>query len=222
MGSNYAGAKYNVDVVLCIDATYSMEPVLNMVKEHALSFYDDVIQELAAKNKIVSGFRVRLIAYRDYIADGPNAMLLTDFFALPEQTSEFEKAINSVKPLGGGDDPEDGLESIGYAIRSKWCQEGKRRHIIVVWSDDATHELGFGCQSPYYPPKMAKDFSELMTWWDEMDYNSKRLLIYAPAREYWTTISENWDNAIHFPSEAGNGLDKVTYKEILGAIANSV
>ena len=51
---------------------------------------------------------------------------------------------------------------------------------------------------------------------------SKRLLIYAPPREYWTTIAQTWDNTLLFPSEAGKGLDKQTYSEILNAICGSV
>ena len=55
-----------------------------------------------------------------------------------------------------------------------------------------------------------------------MDNNAKRLLIYAPNMPYWSTISDNWDNVLHFPSEAGNGLKGLEYREILDAIANSI
>ena len=33
---------YNVDMCFCIDATGSMGPVINTVKQNALSFYKDV------------------------------------------------------------------------------------------------------------------------------------------------------------------------------------
>ena len=34
---------YNVDMCFCIDATGSMGPVINTVKQNALSFYKDVV-----------------------------------------------------------------------------------------------------------------------------------------------------------------------------------
>ena len=40
---------YNVDMCFCIDATGSMGPVINKVKENALSFYRDVTREMERK-----------------------------------------------------------------------------------------------------------------------------------------------------------------------------
>lgn len=229
MGSNYS-SKYDVDIVMCIDATGSMGPLINMVKDNALSFYTDLTTKLAEKDKRVNELRVRVIAFRDYLADGDRAMLMSDFFKLPEQSAQFEALVKSIDPDGGGDDPEDGLEALGYAIKSKWNKgEGKKRHVIVVWTDDATHALGFGASASNYPRKMAKNFNELSEWWGVgqsangvMDRKSKRLLIYAPPKEYWTTIASTWDNALLFPSAAGQGLDDRTFAEILDAICGSV
>lgn len=229
MGNNYSG-KYNVDIVMCIDATGSMGPLIKMVKANALSFYNDFTTRLAEKDKIVNEVRVKVIAFRDYLADGEKAMLMSDFFKLPEQSAQFEALVKGIEPMGGGDDPEDGLEALAYAIKSKWnMSEGKKRHVIVVWTDDATHDLGFGKDAPNYPAKMAKDFTELSQWWGVgqsptgvMDRKSKRLLIYAPPKESWTSIASIWDNTLLFPSAAGKGLNDKTYSEILNAICGSV
>ena len=229
MGNNYGG-KYDVDIVMCIDATGSMGPLIKMVKANALSFYNDFTRRLDEKNKTVNEVRVRVIVFRDYLADGDQAMLMSGFFQLPEQVAEFEALVNGIEPMGGGDNPEDGLEALAYAIKSKWNKsEGKKRHVIVVWTDDATHDLGYGRRAPNYPAKMARDFNELSEWWGVgqspnavMDRKSKRLLIYAPPKESWTTIASTWDNALLFPSEAGQGLDDQTFSEILDAICNSI
>lgn len=231
MGNNYQ-LKYDVDVVMCIDATGSMGPFLDLVKSQALNLYDDLKRKMEslATPKYINELRIRVIVFRDYLADGTNAMLTTGFFSLPGQAAEFEALVQSIQPMGGGDDPEDGLEALAYAIKSKWNTStgNKRRQIIIVWSDDSTHELGFGKAAPNYPQKMAKDFSELTQWWGFgpgtgfMDDQSKRLLIYAPAKEWWTTVAETWNNTLMFPSESGNGLDKLTYEEILSSLAQSV
>lgn len=245
MASNYQGGNqgsyqgsyqggqsmdYTVDMVFCIDATGSMEDftgsqtkIINLVKQNALNFYTDLNEAMAAKRKTVRQLRVRIVAFRDYIADGENAMLVTDFFMLPQQAKEFEACVNSITADGGGDIPEDGLEALAYAIKSKWTTEtAKKRHVIVVWTDAGTHELGYGKRSKYYPNGMPKDLSELNDWWDDMNENAKRLIMFAPDETYWDYISLNWDNVVHYPSAAGNGLAEKSYSEILNAIANSV
>lgn len=227
--SNNSEMKYSVDICMCIDATASMGPFLDLVKKQALSFYDDLTAEMAKKDKYVDELRVRVIAFRDYKVDGVNAMLTSGFFSLPAQAKEFEEMLNGVDPIGGGDLPEDGLEALAYAIKSKWNQQAaKKRHVIVVWTDDGTHDLGFGKEAPNYPAKMPATFGELTQWWGFsqcpglMDEQAKRLIVYAPAKEYWTTIADAWNNTLLFKSQAGKGLDSLTYTEILDAIVGSI
>ena len=112
MGANDYQMNYNVDMVFCIDTTGSMYPVLNMVKQNALNFYNDVTKVMTEKAKKIHQLRVRVVAYRDYLADGNTAMRVTDFFNLPEQSAEFEQCVRSLEADGGGDEPEDGLEAL--------------------------------------------------------------------------------------------------------------
>ena len=167
MASNYS-LKYNVDISMCIDATGSMSNLLNIVKENALNFYTDLTTNMEKKSKHIDVLRVRVIVFRDYLADGENAMQVTKFYTLPEEAAAFERLVKSIEPKGGGDDPEDGLEALAYAINSEWTTSGdKRRHVIVVWSDEGTHPLGYGHSASNYPKKMPHDFDELTDWWGD-------------------------------------------------------
>jgi len=228
MASNYQ-ITYNVDMVFCIDCTGSMGNIIEMVKKNALNFYEDVTAVMEKKNKHISQLRVRVVAFRDYIADKDKAMMVTDFFKLPQEADEFEKCVRSLKAEGGGDDPEDGIEALAYAIKSKWDTEGmKKRQVIVVWTDAPTHHLGYGKDSGYYPNGMPSDIKELSSWWGGVqqtgfvDNNAKRLLLFAPDAADWNVISQNWDNVLHFPSEAGKGLVDLEYEEIINTISNSI
>lgn len=221
--------EYNVDIVMCIDATGSMSSLIDTVKAHALSFYRDVMDAMARKGKHIDTLRVRVIVFRDYLSEGADAMLATDFYTLPHGAVEFESLVRQVEAFGGGDPPEDGLEALAYAITSDWTRAGsKRRHVIIVWTDEATHDLGFGRRAPNYPARMARDFGELTEWWGDpmmpgfMDNDAKRLLLFAPEKRSWSTIANTWDNVLFFPSEAGKGLSGLEYEEILSAIANSI
>lgn len=224
---------YTVDMVFCIDATGSMEDltgkqtkIINMVKQNALNFYDDFKKVMGAKDKVVRQLRVRIVAFRDYMADGEYAMMVTDFFQLPQQSKEFEACINSIHADGGGDIPEDGLEALAYAIKSKWTAAGaKKRQVIVVWTDADTHPMGFGKNSGYYPKGMPGSLAVLSDWWDDpalLDQRAKRLVLFAPDAGNWKYISDNWNLTWHFPSVAGNGLAEQSYKAILDGIGNSV
>ncbi len=229
MASNYK-MTYNVDIVFCIDCTGSMGGLLEKVTQNALSFYKDVTKVMTEKSKNITQLRVRVVAFRDYVADGDEAMLVTDFFKLPEEAEAFERCVRSLEAKGGGDDPEDGLEALAYAIKSKWDTDAmKKRQVIVVWTDAATHPLGFGAKSSFYPNGMARDLAELTQWWSGgvqqngfIDSNAKRLLLFAPDVPDWNIISQNWDNVLHFPSEAGEGLAEVEYDEIINVISNSI
>lgn len=149
-----------------------------------------------------------------------------------EDNAMFERAVKSIEPFGGGDDPEDGLEALAYAIRSKWNRDGstKKRQIIVVWTDAPTHGLGYGAAAPNYPNGMPRSFEELSNWWAQepeaqgahMDYQAERLVLFAPDEPYWKTISDNWENVVHFPSIAGGGCGELDYNEIMETIVNSV
>jgi hypothetical protein len=101
--------------------------------------------------------------------------------------------------------------------------------VIVVWSDEGTHNIGFGKKSSCYPKGMPRDFNELTEWWGTrnnpglMDENAKRLLIFAPDKPGWNIIRNSWSNVIHAVTDDNDlGLSKVEYNEILNAICNSI
>ena len=233
MPSNY-NFEYNVDIVFCIDCTESMDNILNIVKGRALGLYDDIQCKMSSKGKKISQLRVRLIGFRDYVAYAdefrrkvhPNEpMMVTDFFSFKQDAHKLEVSVKSLYPVGGGDIQEDGLEALAYAIRSQWSVTGdKDRHVIVLWTDAEPHALGYGEGTLRYPKGMAKSFDELTEWWDKSmpKKNSKRLILFAPDQGCWTAISSQWDNSVHYPSKAGDGLQNLDYQTILSCIAESI
>lgn len=229
MGSNYK-VTYGVDLVFCIDATMSMDHIIETVKDNALNFYQDFKRTMDAKNKPVVQLRVSIIAFRDYLADGNKAMMMTDFFTLPNDANLLRDAVKSVVPDGGGDDPEDGLEAVAYAIKkTQWSNVADRnRHVIVVWSDDGTHPLGFGKSSPYYPNGMAKDFDELSTWWGSkyapgiMDEYAKRMVLFTPYNSGWKDIANNWNKVILEEVNGTEEMEQLDYSAILNTICNTI
>ena len=222
------GIQYSVDIVLCIDATGSMGGLIDRAKANALRFYEDLNDAMSEKDKVVDNLRVKVIAFRDYYVDGENSMRVSPFFSLPEEAEAFAAFVNPLTADGGGDEPEAGLEALALAIKSDWSTSGdRRRQIIVVWTDAGVHPLEANAESKpsHYPDDLPKNFDELTDWWEGQVYMSmaaKRIIIYAPDSYGWTDIATHWNNSIHYPSKAGDGLSEVDYQAILDAIANSV
>lgn len=221
---------YNVDLVLCIDATESMDNILDIVKNNAINLYSDVLNLMEKNKKHIDTLRVRVVAFRDYLADGGEAMLTTRFFTLPEEAEAFSECVHQIEAKGGGDDPEDGLEALGFAICSDWnCTGMKKRHVIALWSDAPTHPLGYGRQRSNYPQNMARDLKELTSWWGSaagtsnmMDQYAKRLILFTPEVNDWMVIANHWDKVYRVPTMAGNGSAEHSYETILNAIIHTI
>lgn len=228
-GNGGVAVSYAVDIVFVIDITGSMNPVLENVKGAAISFHDDLERVMAEKGKTISNLRVRVVAYRDYLDNESDAMVQSPFYRLPDDRSQFNSFVSALAAGGGGDEPESGLEALGAAITSDW-EHGmdRRRHLIVLFTDARAHPLERSAHLTSIPQGVPRDMNQLVDAWEGdgqtsgMEHSAKRLLLYAPDLEPWNGISEDWQNTLHFPSAAGDGLDDYTFAEILNQIAASV
>lgn len=220
--------KYTVDIVLCIDATGSMKPHIDRVKENALRFHQDLNNNLSVKGKVIDNLRVKVIVFRDFYSDGDNAFYQSPFFALPSDNYDFSDFINSIQTFGGGDEPENALEALAVAIKSPWNKTGdKSRQVIVVWTDDEAHDLEIASKYNIsnYPSDIPKNFNELTDLWEDgkhISSNGKRLIIFAPEKKPWKEILNFWELSLLYPSTAGKGLQEIEYNTIIDTIANSV
>ena len=221
------GMSYAVDIVFCIDVTGSMTPIIDQVKSNALSFYDDVQANLTEKGKNVSQLRVRVIAFRDFSADGAAALEESAFFTLPTDRSGFSEFVDGLVAQGGGDAPESGLEAVALAINSPWTTTGdRRRQVVVMWTDQPAQPLDPSVLPGDLASRVPADFSALTDLWEDeqgpMGSSSKRLILFAPDGPGWSDISSVWENVVHLPSQAGGGLSEVDYGTIIDSIGNSV
>jgi von Willebrand factor type A domain len=221
------GLSYAVDIVFCVDVTGSMTPIIDQVKHNALQFYDDVQKNLTEKGKNVDQLRVRVLAFRDFKADGAAALQESPFYTLPADRAGFSDFVNGLLAEGGGDAPESGLEAVALAINSSWTATGdRRRQVIVIWTDQPAQPLDPSVLPADLSSRVPKDFSALTDLWENeqgpMGSSSKRLILFAPDGPGWSDISGVWENVVHHPSQAGGGLSEVDYATIVDSIGNSV
>jgi hypothetical protein len=218
---------YGVDILQIMDATSSMAPVIDVAKQQAIGFYPKLLAALGAKGKTVGRVRVGVLVYRDVYCDGDRAFEQSAFFELPAQQAEYEAYVRQIEPLGGGDEPESGLEAIGIALKAPWATDiAKQRHIVVLHTDASAHPLekAQGARPANYPAGLPTSFSGLTDLWSSQNLNreSKRLLLFAPDAYPWTDIATHWENTVHYPSRAGEGLSEVDAETMLDAIVHSI
>jgi von Willebrand factor type A domain len=230
MSANQPRSSYAVDIVFCIDCTGSMGPYLESVKQSARSFHTMLAKKMDEKDKGIRQLRIRVVAYRDLGEEGEKAIWSTNFFNMPDEASGFESFVSSLDADGGGDEPESGLEALVTAIRSPW-ERGldKRRHVIVVCTDASAHPLGrFTVPTTGQTQPMPADLAGLQSIWGdevddgEMEFSSKRLIVFGPDMYPWNELGESLENCIWVTSRAGQGMRDADQETVLEAVAGSV
>lgn len=227
---NQQQISYNIDIVMCIDVTGSMQPIIDKVKANALNFYENFMIEMDAHGKRKDQVRIKVIAFGDYECD-EKPMEESRFFNLtvPEENTEFRNFVNGLEANGGGDLEENGLEAIAKAIQSDWTATGsKRRHVILLFTDAGALELQKRSGCPKYPSDMPRNLAELADWWSGLvpvgsfdATNSERFVLFAPNASPWDEIAM-WDNTWHVASNAADGCSEVDFQQAYKLLVNSV
>lgn len=129
LGASNVDIDTNVDIVFAIDATESMQPLIDKVKSLTLSFREELEKGLKENRRIIKNLRIKVIVFRDYYVDDKYAMEESRFFILPEEKQEFYNFVSKIKAGGGGDEPESGLEALALALRSDFVKDGDKNWV---------------------------------------------------------------------------------------------
>ena len=219
------GMDYNVDIVMCIDATGSMDAIIDEVKNNALTLYQRFVEEMGKKSKSVAQLRIKVIAFRDFAVDS-EPLVESDFFVLNEDggAEALYAFMDTIVASGGGDLPENSLEALAVAFKSDWVRTGSiRRHVVMMFTDAAAIPLGEKAGCPGYPEGMPADIAELRDWWEgqEMESRAKRLLLFAPDMDPWSNMID-WTNTFHQASAAGAGMEDTDMEICINLLVNSI
>lgn len=232
-GGGKGGLQTLVDITLVMDATGSMQNLMNNVKENAMSLHAKIKAALEEKNRMAEKIRVKIIAFRDvYVDDEP--FQESEFFILQENGQgdevEFRNYVSNIRANGGGDEPESALEALHLAMNVDYAQplQGQKgRHIIVLMTDASAHALDDPRRSnpkfsSRYPQGVPADLVSLQAEWEEkMSSSARRLVIFAPNAYPWTAVA-SWMDVEYVASPAGVGIDRQRFDDVLKSIAGSI
>ncbi len=206
---------------MCIDCTGSMNSVIEMVKDNALTFHPQLVKALDECDREVEQLRVKVIGFRDLTCG--EALQESPFFDLPQRAADFEKFVRTPVATGGGDAPETALDAIAAAMLSDWNKEGSRkRHIIMLWTDAPTKMPGIQTLRDDLP----KSLPEFKEWYMDpqeakMNSSARRLIVFAPEDPSWDCLDELPACVVN-KVDLGAGLNEVTIDTVLTVLANSI
>lgn len=228
MGNQAVGVHAILDLVFLIDGSGSMQNLLDAVKNNALTLYPKIVDALAKKKRIIDTARVKVAVFGDIYVDN-SWYVESDFFSLQNDAESFRAFVEGVRAMGGGDEPESGLEALHNVLHSEWNNDPnyiKGRQIIILMTDASAHSLEDPQRSkdPLYPAGMPKNLAELFSEWvndDVIKQSAKRLAIFAPNVSPWIEISQDWEEASISFCEPGKGMTEEVLEPVIKYIAGS-
>ena len=231
---------YHVEIAIVMDATGSMRPIIEEVKNNALDFCRQLSERMEIDGKKMGTLRVKVIAFRDFAYNGDRALEESKFFNLPEENEDFHNYVEQIQVFGGGDEPESALEALAVAMRSDWTTEKipgiKRRHVILVYTDAAAAPLKdtsrpekskcSRIENPAYPENMPSNLEELEEMWDGTsqefkgmpDDRDSRIILFTPNSWPWNNI-DRWCYCLPCCCKPNDGLSDVGMEVVVTTVS---
>ena len=230
------GWSYHVEIAVVLDATASMKPIMEEVKDNVLKFYRKLVEAMKKEGEEISVMRIKVITFRDFAYDDDKALEESRFFNLPDENEDFHDYFEQIQAFGGGNGTSNALEALAVAMRSDWTTEKipgvRRRHIILLYTSSETVPLKDArvpegakisrVDNPLYPENMPANLMELGDMWEGMsqelggmpDMRSRRMMLFVPNSQPWNEVV--WCQSCSWFSEAGIGITDDDIDMILG------
>jgi len=115
----------NLDLVICLDTTNSMQKYIDAVRGKLIPMLNEMLANFPS-------FRIGMVLYKDY-----NETYLTKIIPFTDNFSVFQRNLNDIRVSGGGDIPEAVYEALyDGATRFKWEKEAK---VMILIGDAPPH-----------------------------------------------------------------------------------
>jgi hypothetical protein len=201
----------NIEILLCIDCTGSMEDTINSVKRNADKFIDNIKLKFPREKYRIDQYKVRIVQFRDIHADGKTSIVGSKFYDLEKKSKEFNDYLNKLEGSGGSnlDREEDGLEGLAFGLKTtNWNFDPQDIQIIALWTDISSHKLEDNQKRnlPYYPKNMPRNLKEFSSYWNTIFLRkapNASIVIFAPNDYPWKQIGKVWGNSYHITSVLG-------------------
>lgn len=235
----------NVDVVFVIDASKSMELLIEKLQQ-ADSVYDELFQRWRYKVKSINRIRFKVIWYRNFFVDGDNSYGESKFFEMPDERVSFREFLCNIQTYGGCSGRRPGLAALAMAMNSDFVQDGDiKRHIVVLFTDATSYsfeemkdlkENGYSNSSMSMKgldniPDSLDDF--YYEWcgvhplgvtpkYFKLDWRGRRLVLVAPTSYPWDYMEVELENTLRVPIEDISGTTDVDLEKVFDIISYGI
>jgi hypothetical protein len=193
----------SIDMVLCINADMPETQLKNTIRD-ASQFPRLLTHKMRQLRYSIEHLRFRYIAFRATTLGDPHPPCETGFID-PYAEHDLERFIRQCGQLRNG----NLLSALSSALNSPWTKATDSRHIIVLWTNSD-------------PVISDVSFDELTGRWEQLDYQSKRLMFFAPDGPIMDKLSSTWENVVYLAGEPGNDLDPIDLDEITDVLARQI
>jgi hypothetical protein len=151
MSEQHKKVKAVADIVFLVDVTGSMQPFIDMLKDHISKFIESLTTGGGPNDPPpVKDWRGMVVGYRDF-PDNPDDWFETNGFI--NDADQLRDNIASLTASGGGDKPESLLDAIhkialfDYSAKDeaadsmKWRSPGSAHRFIIAFTDAVYHPI---------------------------------------------------------------------------------
>lgn len=138
------------DIVFLIDATGSMAPCIDALKENIQLFIDTLSEGDANSGSPVKDWRARVVGYRDIRSDGADWLVDNPF---ERDAGALKDQLARLTAGGGADEPESLLDAL-YRVANvgsiergaqdedpnRWRNRSDAARVVIVFTDASYHE----------------------------------------------------------------------------------
>lgn len=179
------------DIVFLIDASGSMQPSIDDIKNNIKLFFRALEQTDANGGAIVKDWRARVIGYRDPAADGAEWYIGNPFV---KDAASIEAQLDALQAKGGGDEPEGLLDAL-YKVATwgntdkcaqeidaeKWRYRSDAARCVIVFTDAS------------FTATTTLPEASGLTWEDVANYAMQerlRISLFAPQMDCYDNLSQ--------------------------------
>ena len=140
-----------VDICFLLDATGSMQPCIDNIKENIRTFITTLISPQDNGGVHLQDWRACVWGYRDFEYDPKHGGKAIEKNSFTSDVSELEKQLGALVAQGGGDEPESLLDALyevcqigatekgSEADPNKWRYSSDAARCIIVMTDASYH-----------------------------------------------------------------------------------
>lgn len=194
------------DIVVCIDSTGSMAPVIDNLKREIHRFVTD-LENPPEQGLQPVDWRLKVIGFRDLLVD--SEPWVNRHAPLATTESEARTQVDALEAEGGGDEPESALDAIWVAAaETKWRPSCTR--VVVLFTDASTHLT-------LHPDTVAAGAvgNDASTVAQALVEKGCSLHAWAPHGPAWDTLSSVPRVKFNSLDHAGDGLSSVDFTQLM-------